>query len=399
MSEQQRLLFVDDEPNILKAMQRALRGMRKEWDMVFVADAGEALEVMQRDHFDVVISDMMMPQMDGAELLSRIKEHDPGTVRFILSGHTEIGLVLKSLGCSHQYLSKPCDPVILRRTIERAHAMRDLLRNDRIASLLSGVDRLPSLPSLFQKLIEELGKPNASLERIGELIAQDIGMSVKILQIVNSSYFGLRQRIASVERAVTYLGLDTINSLVLGAGVFLEYEDVNVPGLSLERLWDSANRSALIARMIARMERVETNQLDESLIAGMLHDVGRIVLAVNQPEEYSRALELRRQRGCSLAEAELEVLGATHGEIGGYLTGIWGLPDTIVESIARHDRPPCLEEPEFDSVAVAHVAAALAEEQVSGEHDHALDPSYLEALGVVDKLDDWRDAIMESSQS
>ena len=185
-----KILFVDDEPNVLSGVRRQLRGYRNEWDMSFCESGAEAVELLQKEPHDVVVTDMRMPGMDGAELLQKVRELFPGTVRIVLSGHSDQELTLRAVGPAHQYLTKPCDPESLRCTIQRTIALQDQVANDKVRELVASVDALPTLPCIYQELVEEVTSPMACIEQAGKIIARDLGMSTKILQLVNSSFFG-----------------------------------------------------------------------------------------------------------------------------------------------------------------------------------------------------------------
>ena len=393
-----RILFVDDEPSILDGLRRSLRSMRKEWKMLFAQSGREALKLMQSEPVDVVITDMKMPEMDGATLLREVRNLHPQTVRIILSGHSESEAIMRSIGSTHQYLSKPCDLEVLKKTLQRTDDLKSLLEHGSIKSLISRMDRLPSLPALFQQVIAELQKPNVSLESIGEIIKQDIAMSAKILQLVNSSYFGLRCQMTDVRRAVTHLGLETISSLVLGAGVFSHYEGVDLPGFSMDGLWRHSIRSANFAMIVSRLENLDSSKTADAYTASMIHDLGKLALVAEAPEMYSQVLDHATDNEVTLYEAELELLGTTHGQVGAYIIGLWGLPDSVLEALAFHDQPMACACTEFGILTIVHAASSL-----SGELDNstdkgftgAIDLEYLTSIGLEERLPVWHQACSE----
>ena len=215
-----RIIFVDDEPLVLQGLQRMLRSMRDEWEMEFMDGGAKALERMAQAHFDVVVSDMLMPGMNGAALLAEVMQRHPHTVRIILSGHADKDLILKCVGSTHQYLSKPCDADVLKATVRRASAVDSGLKDETLRKLVGSMDRLPSIPTLYTEIVEALRDPEVSVETIGEIVGKDPGMTAKILKLVNSAFFGLRRQVASPAEAANYLGLDTIRSLVLSINAF-----------------------------------------------------------------------------------------------------------------------------------------------------------------------------------
>src|ERR1035441_7170018 len=228
------LLFVDDEPRVLLGLQRQLRVMREEWQMDFVESGPKALEFFATSPVDVLVTDMMMPGMDGAQLLTEVMNRYPNTVRLVLSGHADREAVLRLVGPAHQYLSKPCNADELRTAITRALAIRDLLASQQLKQLASRIDSLPSLPASHAELTQELRKPEPSVERVADIISKDIGMTTKILQLVNSSFFGLSQPASNVLEAVMYLGLATIRALVLSTQVFSQFDQETIRVFSID---------------------------------------------------------------------------------------------------------------------------------------------------------------------
>jgi CheY-like chemotaxis protein len=211
-----KILFVDDEIVMLESLSRSLRPMRSEWDCQYAGGGIEALKILSKKKFDLVVSDMRMPEMDGAELLTKVKQEYPETMRFVLSGQAEERVFLRSLGSMHQFLAKPCEFEVLRSAINRGVSLRNYLNNNtQVKKLLLEVDSLPSLPDVYCKLMSELESPNSSLETIGDIISQDVGMTSKILQVANSGFFGYSQKVASPLHAVQILGMDLIQNLVL----------------------------------------------------------------------------------------------------------------------------------------------------------------------------------------
>ncbi len=278
-----RVLFVDDEAMVLQGLQRMLRPMRNDWDMEFVESGIAALERMAATPADVVVPDVRMPGMNGPQLPAEVMKRFPKTVRIILSGQADHDLVLKAVGSTHQYLHKPCEPEVLKATVQRAVALGDSLDNEQVKSLVSQMSRLPSLPTIYLQVVDELQSANASLARVGEIMARDVGMSAQVLKLVNSAFFGLRRRVANPMDAVTYLGLDTIKALMLSLHTFSQYERTDLGGISLVALRNHSLITAACARHIAKLEGGDGKLVDEAFIGGLLHDPGKLVLAANFP--------------------------------------------------------------------------------------------------------------------
>jgi len=334
-----QLLFVDDDRNVLDGLQRAFRAQRNDWDMQFAISGGEALEIMAEKHIDLVVADMRMSGMNGAELLGEVMERHPAAIRMILSGHADAELIMKSVGVAHQFISKPCEPEILKSIIHSALEFGTLLKDENLKNVLSNIGTLPSLPAHYIKIANELQSPETSIQRVGQIIASDPAMTAKILQLANSAFFGLRRRVTNAIEAVTYLGMDRIQHLFLAVHAFSQFKPPQTSSFSIELLWEHSISTAALAKAIADEEGADKMIADASYTAGLLHDIGKLMFACRLADKHAQASALARARGLPLWQAEREVFSATHAEVGAYLLGLWGLPDAVVEATTYHHRP------------------------------------------------------------
>lgn len=394
-----QVLFVDDESKILEGLRRMLRPLRHELEMSFVESGKEALALMEKKRFDVIVSDMRMPGMDGAELLNRVREQHPEVVRIVLSGHSEMEAVVKAIGTVHQYLSKPCDAETLKGAISRALSLRNVFSNEHLMQLITGRITLPSLPQLYLDLNEELKCTEVSMTRLSRIIAADMGMTAKILQLVNSSFFGLPSRIVDPSQAVRLLGIDTIKTLVLSVHIFDEF-DQSSSNLPIKQVWQHSMEVAAFSKKIARTV-VKDKQFEEHCFtSGVLHDCGKLILAASLPEKYNKALKIMELEKISLCEAEKRIFGTSHAEIGAYLLGLWGMPDLMLETVAFHHNPGDCPTPSFQQLTCVHLANCFSNElrQKEKGFDNTvnLDLNYLERLEVSDRLEEWRNICFES---
>jgi response regulator RpfG family c-di-GMP phosphodiesterase len=312
-----QILFVDDEIKILKGLQRMLRPMRKEWDTYFLTSGEDALIFLAKQHVDVVVSDIRMPGINGVQFLIKVKKKYPGIVRIILSGFSEQEIILKSVRPAHQYLSKPCDPDTLKHRVSRACSLRDLLENQELKQAITKIDVMPSLPHLYEQIMDELQSPAPSIQRIGEIISQDPGMTMKILQLVNSAFFGIPCRISNPAQAITMLGLDLVKALILSSEIFSSFKKQN--SLNINKLWNHSLASAVIGKEIAKIANLEKIEVEDSFLACLLHDIGKAVLCTKFPELYKKVNKLKDNEGLSTTKVEQLVFGATHADVGAYL--------------------------------------------------------------------------------
>ena len=393
-----QILFVDDEPMLLSGLKRSLHAMRQEWEMTFVSGGQEALQAMAEHPYDIIVTDMQMPVMNGAQLLEEVKNKYPQCLRFVLSGQANRDTILKTVNPAHQFLSKPCDSAELKRRLTRALAIRNLLQNEELRELVSKLESLPTLPTLYADLIHELDKDEPSVARIGQLVSEDMALTAKILQLVNSAFFGLSGQVSSATNAVGLLGLDIIKALVLSTHVLSKFQTDLLNVTDVEYLWKHSLTVAGYAKAIALMEKANQRAVDECFTAGLLHDLGKLILASAMNGKYGEVLSRIREKGTNLVAAEIEVLGCSHAEVAAYLMSLWGLPDNVIEGVAWHYHPSESAKSEFSTVATTHVATVYDEQQ----NPHwmidsiTLDTDYLTRIGCLEKEKEWRRALLNT---
>lgn len=356
-----RILFVDDEITILKGLRRMLHPMRREWDMHFTNSGKKALLMLCEQKYDVIVCDMRMPGMDGIELLSQVMKTYPKMIRLVLSGHAEVEKILESARVAHQYLAKPCDADTLINSIERACSLRELFANHELESVLGGIETLPSLPRFYKDLMDEIADPCSDFVRVGEIISKDVSMSMKIMQLVNSAFFTTVNHISSPVQAVAILGLNTIKGLAIITHAF-SVLDASVSGVDMEELWEHSGRTAALAARIAALECKDKRIIDHAFIGGLLHDVGKLVLANCMPEHYLRAVALQRCDQLDEIEAQCQVFGCSHAEIGAYLINLWGFANPIVEALAFHHLPGQSVGDSFTPLTAVYLAEVLLQQ-------------------------------------
>jgi HD-like signal output (HDOD) protein/ActR/RegA family two-component response regulator len=381
-----RILFVDDDLRLLEALRAGLLPRADAWNMTFVDSGARALEELERSPQDVLVSDVRMPDMDGAQLLRTVRERWPDTVRIVLSGAADLADVVRLLPVAHQYLSKPCPSKRLEEVIERSLDLKAMLSKSVLRELLGGTDRLPAQPRVFSRLQVAMANEKISTREVSRIIRADAMVTAKVLQIVNSAFFRPAKRVTSIEQAVTYLGFPAVRNLAMCAEVFAHRPSSGsaVP-LSLERLQQHANRVAAVVHALT----AETTWWNEdAVLSALLHDIGYWLLVHERPGDLETALEVAVAERIPMYEAETRVLGASHAEIGAYLLGIWGLPYPIVEAVARHHTPEAVRVGKFDVLAALAVAMALSGTDDSDvflkttPRSNVVGESYLKSLGA-----------------
>lgn len=375
-----RILFVDDEPRVLEGLRDLFRRQRHEWEMVFAPGGQEALDALAAGPFDVIVCDMRMPVVDGNAVLAAAREKQPSAARIILSGFAGREAELAALSVAHQFVSKPADPAALRSIIARACTLPSLLSDPALRSLVGRLNRLPSPPTLYLELTRATARPDVTMAELAALVEQDPAMAAKVLQLANSALFGLQAPRSSVQQALVYLGVQRLKALALTAHVFLEGQ-ATTRQLDLDALQRHALATAELARQFLR----DPARADIAFTAALLHEVGRVLIAMAEPALAAALAEDAAASGRPLFELEAERLGTTHADAGAYLLALWGLPLEIVEAVRCHHRP---EDAPTEIVVAVHVADALVRE---GEgHLGLLHEDFLAGTPFGDDLSGWR---------
>jgi putative nucleotidyltransferase with HDIG domain len=389
-----RILFVDDEPLLRELLRLSVEQIPGDWDPRFAASGEEALRLLAQEHFDLVVSDMHMPGISGSELLNEVMEHYPATSRIILSGYADQSEVMHCVGATHQFLVKPCKVGHIKATLSRIRALRELLPNEAIQKVLGQRTALPTIPEVYFQLLKALQDPDGSTDRLTELLASDPGLTAKILQLVNSAFFGAAREISSMEEAVQLLGFSTIRSLALAQRLFSGTALPASAEWSAERLWHHSMRVGAWARKIARLHGADALLQEQAFTAGMLHDIGQLLLAEQLDRGYLEVVKSAQNR--PLVELEREQVGASHAEIGAYLLNLWGLPSPLVEAVALHHTPSLTPQQTFSPLTAIHVANGLEHAAQSPTPQAALsrlDCRYLDQLALGSQIEAWREAL------
>ena len=388
-----QILLVDDEPAILAILDRVIH-MSLDCETATASNGLEALEAMKDRQFDVVVSDIKMPSMDGVELLKVVRELYPQTVRLAFTGKPGTDIGLRAADSAHQFFTKPLDVQVISEKIDKILRLRKALPEEALEQIVSQVGNLPSMPDVYVQMEEELRQDEVSLDRVTDILARDLAMSAKVLQLVNSAFFGLREEITEISQAVTMLGVDIVKSLALASHVFLEWKDLSGSEFSPNALYDHCLEVAALSQKIAQEQGCDEAAARETYAAGLFHDIGKLIMAANIPESMAEVQRLAAEQEAPRVEVEKRLLGATHAEIGAYLLVLWGLPDNVVNAAAYHHDPGRFEtEQGLGTVMAVHVANALVHESygAADKSGTRVDEEYLEKLGLADRLAAWRE--------
>lgn len=358
MTDKIQVLFVDDDANILSGLKRMMRARKDECDAWFCQAGEEALALMATQPMDVVVSDMRMPVMDGAELLSTVRKRHPATIRVILSGYADAECVLRTVGPAHVYLAKPCQADAVMAAISRPLALRRLLGSERLREALAGLINLPTPPELFFQLESELSSPRASSASVAAIISRDVAMTAELLKLTNSAYFSTNSQATTPLQAVRTLGMEIIEALVLRIGLFRQLDRDSTAAPMMEALNGYSLQVAALAERIAEAEGGSAPIVKAAYCAGMLSSVGSLVFLDSHALDYAKA-RLEIGQGIPLHEWEETMFGASHALVGAYLLGLWGFADIVVEAVAHSCAPSACVGRDNPVLTAVHAARAL----------------------------------------
>lgn len=331
----QTILFVDDDKTLLSGLQRMLRPMRDEWNTTYISNPTEAVKAMNSTCFDVVVTDMRMPSIDGARLLSEVRSLCPHSVRIVLSGQAELEVVLRAVQHAHQYISKPCDAEVLKEVIRQACRLKGVISSITLREFIAQIRCLPINREAGQAVESLLKESDPDLSKLSRIIGGDIGMCSKLLQLVNSSFF-TSTRTPSCADAVQVLGLDLLKQLILEQGIFQPGFTDSPSQALVARLNEHSSRVADLTRDYLSASKLPERSLDQYYIGAFLHDIGRLVLATFDPASYESLSAQSFSAWDELLEAERQLFGASHEEVGAYFLRLWGFTESTVHAASAH---------------------------------------------------------------
>lgn len=355
---------------------------------VFTAGSGrEGLAFLHDTPVDIVVSDLVMPEMNGQEFMTAVARDHPESMRIVISAHEDQLTVAQCLMFGHRYFSKPFDLKNLAGILKRICHLKHQVGSEKLKRVICGLGALPTPPRIYLRLTQALNSPYSSMEEIGAIVQEDAGLTLKLLQISNSAFFGHRRKVITPMDAVQLVGLEILRALVLCVHAFKFYQDRKFTSISAGDLWDHSLRIATAARKLARYENLAENACEESFVSGLLHDIGKLVLAANADSDYRAVMNRSRAEGTPVDQIEWETFGATHAQVGAYLLGLWGLPEPIVRTVELHHSLDQVSTVGFTPAAALHIAQFL---ERTPNRVSQLDTRFLRQIGVENRVSEWQ---------
>ena len=401
MKQSGRILVLIDDPAELADAAPLFGHLPDGWKVSVSQSSEDALCHLEQVAFDIIFVDLKAGALASTQFLHEVWVRHPKTIRFLLAPSIEADLLVTGALGPHQFLQKPIDANSIRSALDRATLVDELVCNENVKKMVSRIRTLPARPTVYVDVMRELRSSESSPRVVGELVSRDMAISSKLLQISNSAFFGFRQRVSSPGDAVLLLGMETTASLVLGIEAFAQLDNVKLSYFSTEQVWKHSQAVANSARAIADFITNDNNLAQDAFTAALLHDIGKLALAVNFEEQYRKALDQAREKNLPAWELEKEIFGATHAEAGAYLLSLWGLPANIIEAVAHHHRPARDVSTKFNVSTAVHLANAFeyadASER-SGFPEYRLDLEYPTELGLNPHIEELRDVARRASR-
>ena len=394
------LVLIDDQAELAHAAP-LFSDLPEGWKVHVSQSAEDALCHLDQVPFDIIFVDLKAGPLASTQFLHEVWARHPKTIRFLLGSNVEPDLMVTCALGPHQFLQKPIDAESLRAAIERASLVDRLFREPKVQNLVSRLRTFPSRPTVYVEVMRELRSMDCSPKVVGELVSRDLAISTKLLQITNSVFYGFNQRVSNPADAVLLLGVETTASLVLGIEAFARLDNVKLLYFSTDQVWKHSQAVANSARAIADSITNDANVAHDAFTAGLLHDIGKLALAINFEDQYRQALNDAREKNVPAWEIEKEMFGATHAEVGAYLLSLWGLPAAVIEAVATHHQPAREMPGTFSPAIAVHLANALdyaEKSRRSGFPEFRLDLEYPPELGLQESIEAIRDITRQAER-
>ena len=383
------LIFVDDQSNILKSLHRSLHRLEQVWDIHYASGGSEALRIIKNSHIDVIVADTNMPGMRGTQLLREVKSAYPKTIRLVLSGGCRNNDIALLLHTSHQFFSKPFDIGQLENTIKKLLSLRERVSNDLLKELVTNISQLPCYPDTYKDFRKELAETSPDLEKLGEYISKDAGLTAKLLQGMNTTFFGIHKAGIHPREAVQMMGPGTIAYLFNDDGHF----NIISPDLTnhafLTEMYERGLRRARLVEAMAADENIPEDEKKVAFTAGMLCGIGAIIMASEMADSYAQLIPLFKDEKSQCAE-EQKKLGTNHCDVGAFFLGLWGFPDTVVNTATYYASPEKNSDQSLNLATLVHVADALVRTDDVKAQESCMNTAYLKKLGLGEKINKWR---------
>lgn len=375
------IVLVNSDSQAVASLATSLREGPANWTVHLVRSGSEALALISAIAVDAVVADSQLEDMALLELFEKIQQSDPAILRFTYSADTRLEVAMESARANNRFLAKSFTPGCLARQIDSSLSLRTALANEHLSAYMSGIKAIPAMPAIYDEMVQELASPHSSLTRVANIVESDVGLSITVLKIVNSAFYGLNRRVESVAQAVTLLGAHLIKNITLTAKVFARFDGSTLSERRLSELNSEAIRIGALANHFARLAKLSRTTTDHSQIAGMMANVGKLIATV-QSEQNDEAVQVPN-----------ELVGAC-------LLRMWQMPDAVIEAVALQNHEAPQRSDSVTPLAILHSIRFLQQTYLDvldkQQYDHCTE--YLQGFVPADTVSDWLEAFQAIQQ-
>ncbi len=379
------VLLVDDQPQVLSGLRRNLSIEEEDWLVHAAASGPLALEAMALNEYDIVVSDLRMPGMSGAEFLQIARDRYPNALRFILSGYADQDLMLKASGVAHRYLTKPCETAELVAAIKQVLMTQRLIHDDNVLAICHKINELHVENGPISRLLALTDDPECDTGEVIGLIERNPSLHATVLRISNGAFFGRGGTIDTLQDSMQILGLDLLRNIALIEMAKTHLKLSEYGRRCADRIMEHCVETSLRIPRLGKLVGRDLSLQRRLASAAILHDLGKLVLLAYDEKRFvstcSRSLAERRPSH----ELEAEIFGCDHAALGGYIFELWGLPESLIRAIAWHHRPEChLGALSKNEAALLQIANYLAHAHEKSHYSHVspIHPTIVKELGI-----------------
>jgi putative nucleotidyltransferase with HDIG domain len=352
------LIFTDQE-SILESSRQALQDA---WDLQPATSESEAKAQLESSQYQLLLIDKQKISTAESEFLTAVDQISPATPRLQFTKLAPTGEL--EVHFSHPRVvseenQAAAQPESFEEQIGHEVLRQTLFSKVGLSNILEKIQKTPTRPGVYFKVVEELTNPEGTIDNIAELVKEDPIVTARILRAVNSTALGLRRRLTDANEAVMMLGGERVRDVILLLEVLSVIDQNRCIGFSPDDVWNHSIQVAQLARKIMAKETRCQSTRNAAFTAGLLHDVGKVLLAVNLPGRYAKTLILAKKNKTSLVEEEYKEFDTSHAELGTHLLESWELPIRILEAIMWHHSPDHFSSEKLAPRAAVFIANTL----------------------------------------
>ena len=396
-----RILVVDSKNTSETVKSLLAQNAGHDWEVDVVTNQKQALQALDTKPYNLLISEIVMPEMDGLDFFKTAKEKHPTIIRIMETANENREFLVKASELAHIVIPSNCEKDSFNEIIKNTMSLQEIIANKDILKKLTSIKSLPSPPEVYNKLVSTLQNEDCSTHQVAEIIKNDIAITAKLLQMINSAFFGMKTHVESPMHAVNLLGIDTVKSIVLTSGIFHTIREKEFAGFSVDEMYRQSMAVGAATRHLANVFGFRTKDIEDALMAGLLHDIGKLLMITNFKKELADAKKIAQTDNILIGDAIRQIIGISDAELGAHLLSLWNLPLSILEAVAYHNQPSKSAYKEVNTLTAVHLAYGITTDKfknVRNNEQSFLDIAYIERLGLQNNLPQFKNFCLAASE-